>query len=200
MILSFSIFHFVLALSTGQLFFAILVILIISYYVSAYWQVLENSNYSCSCWSSALQTCFLCEFFKKNHLSAMWFKACTVVKSSVSGCTCLLHEGLIILPHTLIISARAVSVWAEETSWNRVIEWIYVVVSSLPRWRYFCHAKLKCPGSGFRCVGLIYWKTHIGKVVRQCTFTMSCFKTHSLHECSNTCLTAKRQLLLCCLS
>lgn len=130
----------------------------------------------------------------------MWFRARTVAKSGDSGCICLLHEALIILPYTLIImSDKAVSVWAEETSWNHVIEIIYVVVSSLPWWGYFCHAKLKCPGSSFRCVGLIYWKNHIGKVMRQCRFMMSCFKSHSSHACSNTCHTAKRQLLLCCL-
>lgn len=171
LILSFSLFYFVLALSTGQLF-TILVLLIISYDISAYWQMLENSNYDCSC----------LKLHTSNNLSvwiifliiyiAVRFKRCTVAESSVSGCTCLLHAGLVILPYPSIISAKTVSVWAEDTSWNLVIEIIYVVVSSLPWWRSFCYAKLKCPGSGFRCVGLIYWKTRIRKVVRQCRFTM----------------------------
>lgn len=70
LILSFSLFYFVLALSTGQLFFTIFVLLIISYDVSAYWQMLENSNYDCSCLK--LQTTFLCGFFFFKSFMLLW--------------------------------------------------------------------------------------------------------------------------------
>lgn len=127
-------------------------------------------------WSSTLQTSFCVSFFR-SFILLCGIKYTVWQNQSDSGCTCFLHEGLIILPYTLLIRATAVSVWEEETSWNPIIHIICDVGRGLPWLRSFCHAKLKCLGSGFRCVGLIYWKTHIGKVVRPFRLMMSCFQS-----------------------